>query len=142
MRLLALKIGAGRLVKVSAQVELVSLTLRRAENGPAADPRDVARELGRSCGRELHIEDVVAGKLGMHASPAGPLGNDVELAAHIERPRHEQRRNAEPQHDAERKKSQQLDEASLAGTARRWHSWRRRLGVHMTLLICCLATAV
>jgi hypothetical protein len=28
-----------------------------------------------------------------------------------------------------------LDEASVAGAARRWHSWRERLGIHMTLLV-------
>src|SRR5438270_13062132 len=99
MRLLALKIGAGRFVKVSAQVELVSLTLLRAENGPGADPLNVAGELGRSCGRELHIKDVVAGKVGMHASPAGPRGKDVELAAHIDGPRHQNRGNTEHQPD-------------------------------------------
>jgi hypothetical protein len=74
--------------------------------------------------------------------PQPVLGDDVELAAHIKGPGHEHRRKAEPQHDAERKKCQQLDEASVAGAVRRWHSWRRRLGIHVTLLLGCLAAAV
>src|SRR3954454_2983216 len=96
---LALEIGAGSLVKVSAETELVCFTARRTEKSPAGNLRfavvDAAGSGAVSGRREAHIENVVAGEVGMEASPAVPLRNEVKVAAHIERPRREHRADAD-----------------------------------------------
>src|SRR6185437_15088937 len=52
-------------------------------------------------GRELHIENVIASQVGMHASPAGPMRKEMKMTARIERPWREDGVTGEEKHDSE-----------------------------------------
>lgn len=84
MRCLALEIGAVRVFKVAAKAESEFLSARRAKPAIAANMRQSPISAG--AGSKGYKQCVVAGEVGMHASPARPLRDDVEMAAHIEAP--------------------------------------------------------
>ena len=135
IRRLALEIGAGRFVEsLRRDGACIALRAECRDHGIAGDVRNVAVGAAPAAGgRELHVENVVAGEFGMHAVPSRPAGNDVKVAAHIESPTAQHCIDGQEHHDAERKRAQHLHHASVTRLARRRHSWRERRRVHTML---------
>ena len=75
----------GWLLKASAYVQSVIVTALRAERASAGN--GCQRTATAKIRRDAHVNHIIAGDIGMHTSPAGPLGIEVEVAAHKECPR-------------------------------------------------------
>jgi hypothetical protein len=80
----ALEIGARTFLKTSGHAEAVVIAALGAESAFAGD---IGKGMAAAKpGRDGDVDRVVARGVGMHASPAGPFGIEMKMAAHEEGP--------------------------------------------------------
>src|SRR5579864_1863332 len=104
-------------LKASAYVESVIVAALCAERASASN---VCQSTAAAKIRlDAHVNHVIARDIGMHAPPPGPLGVDVEVAAHKKRPRSKDRVYGYEKYARQRKKYQETHNSASGGSALR-----------------------
>src|SRR5438270_2234579 len=111
-------------LKASADVESVIVTALCAEGASAGNR--CQRTSPAKIRRDAHVNHVIARDIGMHAPPAGPLGIEVEVAAHKKRPRGKDRVYGQEKHSHQRKKDQEARNSASGGPVLNGRNSRRR----------------
>jgi hypothetical protein len=111
-------------LKASADIESVIVTALRAERAFAGN--GCQRTTAAKIRRDAHVNHIIARDIGMHASPPGPLGIDMEVAAHKKRPWSKNRVYGQEKYSHQCKKDQKARNSASGGPAlNRRNRWRR-----------------
>ena len=123
----ALEIGARTFLKTSGHGETVVVAALSAESAFAGD---VGKGVAAATpGRNGEVNCVVARGVGMHASPPGPFGIEVKMAAHKKRPWGKDRIHGKGEPERQQCDHPKLEQQGAAFARGRTGSARKTLGL-------------